>query len=67
MKNIKDFILESNANQVIFNACMELDNNYNIIVLDFNDAEYGNNWNPLSLIYDYYIKFYLGDFTPSPP
>lgn len=30
MKNIKDFILESNANQVIFNACMELDNNENI-------------------------------------
>lgn len=30
------------------------ENNYNIITLDFNDAEYGNNWNPLSLIYDYY-------------
>ena len=30
MKNIKDFILESNANQIIFNACMELDNNENI-------------------------------------
>lgn len=30
MKDIKEFIMESNANQVIFNACMELDNNENI-------------------------------------
>ena len=36
MKNIKDFILESNANQVIFNACMELDNNYNIYKTQYN-------------------------------
>lgn len=30
MKNIKEYIMESNANHVIFNACMELDNNENI-------------------------------------
>lgn len=34
MKNIQDYILESqineNANKVIFDACMELDNNQNI-------------------------------------
>jgi len=34
MKNIKDYILEQqineNANQIIFNACMELDNNSEI-------------------------------------
>lgn len=30
MKNIKEYIIESNANHVIFNACMELDNNENI-------------------------------------
>lgn len=30
MKDIKEFIMESNANHVIFNACMELDNNENI-------------------------------------
>lgn len=30
MKNIKEYIMESNANHVIFNACMELDNNKNI-------------------------------------
>lgn len=30
MKDIKEYIMESNANQVIFNACMELDNNENI-------------------------------------
>ena len=27
---------------------------YNVIVLDFNDAIYGNYWNPLSLVYDLY-------------
>jgi len=30
MKDIKEFIMESNANHTIFNACMELDNNENI-------------------------------------
>lgn len=30
MKNIKEYIMESNANHTIFNACMELDNNENI-------------------------------------
>ena len=30
MKDIKEYIMESNANHVIFNACMELDNNENI-------------------------------------
>ena len=30
MKDIVTYITESNANQVIFNACMELDNNENI-------------------------------------
>lgn len=30
MKDIKEFIMESNANHIIFNACMELDNNENI-------------------------------------
>lgn len=30
MKNIKEYIIESNANHTIFNACMELDNNENI-------------------------------------
>ena len=30
MKDIKEYIIESNANHTIFNACMELDNNENI-------------------------------------
>lgn len=30
MKDIKEYIMESNANHVIFNACMELDNDENI-------------------------------------
>jgi hypothetical protein len=30
MKDIKDYIMESNANHTIFNACMELDNNEDI-------------------------------------
>ena len=30
MKDIKEYIMESNANHVIFNSCMELDNNENI-------------------------------------
>ena len=30
MKNIKEYIIESNANKVIFDACMELDNNSDI-------------------------------------
>ena len=30
MKDIKEYIMESNANHTIFNACMELDNNENI-------------------------------------
>ena len=30
MKDIKDYIMESNANHVIFNALMELDNNEDI-------------------------------------
>ncbi len=30
MKNIKEYIIESNANHTIFNACMELDNNEDI-------------------------------------
>ena len=30
MKDIKEYIMESNTNHVIFNACMELDNNENI-------------------------------------
>ena len=30
MKDIKEFIIESNANHTIFNACMELDNNEDI-------------------------------------
>ena len=30
MKDIKEFIMEFNANHVIFNACMELDNNEDI-------------------------------------
>lgn len=30
MKNIKEYIMESNVNHVIFNACMELDNNEDI-------------------------------------
>ena len=30
MKNIKEYIMESNANHTIFNACMELDNNEDI-------------------------------------
>ena len=30
MKDIKEYIMESNANHIIFNACMELDNNENI-------------------------------------
>ena len=30
MKDIVTYIIESNANQVIFNACMELDNNEDI-------------------------------------
>ena len=29
-EDIKEYIMESNANHVIFNACMELDNNENI-------------------------------------
>ena len=36
MKNIVTYITESNANQVIFNACMELDNNYNIYKTQYN-------------------------------
>ena len=28
--------------------------NYQVITLDFHEAKYGENWNPLSLIYDYY-------------
>jgi hypothetical protein len=30
MKDIKEYIMESNANHTIFNACMELDNNEDI-------------------------------------
>lgn len=30
MKDIKEYIIESNANHTIFNACMELDNNESI-------------------------------------
>lgn len=30
MKDIKEYIMESNANHIIFNACMELDNNEDI-------------------------------------
>jgi len=30
MKDIKEYIIESNGNHTIFNACMELDNNENI-------------------------------------
>lgn len=30
MKDIKEYIIESNVNHTIFNACMELDNNENI-------------------------------------
>jgi type IV secretion system protein VirD4 len=28
--------------------------NYNVVVLDFEDARYGNNWNPLELAYNLY-------------
>lgn len=40
----------------LYNKCASSfeNNNYNVIALDFNDTEFGNNWNPLSLIYDYY-------------
>lgn len=30
------------------------ENNYNIVVLDFEDAKYGDNWNPLKMPYDLY-------------
>lgn len=31
-----------------------LDKNYQVLVLDFDDAKYGNSWNPLKMAYDLY-------------
>ena len=30
-------------------------NNYNVIIMDFDEKKYGNNWNPLYMTYQYYL------------
>ena len=56
-------MINNNESMVVLDAEGEIlstvgtkleENNYNIITINFNDPKYGNHFNPLSLVEDYY-------------
>ena len=51
-------IVVNDPNGDIYQRCAGIlkDHHYQVLVLDFDDAKYGNSWNPLKLAYDYYHK-----------
>ena len=55
-KKAKESMIINDPNGELYKECansLEKDG-YNTIVLDFKEAKYGNNWNPLTFIYKLY-------------
>ena len=52
----KESFVINDPNGELYEKCAHnlKENGYNVLALDFYKAEYGNNWNPLKEIYNYY-------------